>query len=89
MINRPIGSRAANKVILKIYRDRIGSLEVEQDRLFKAACKQLKIKPDSTQGIYLFDFLYNGLSSLYNVKSIAQLEKVLWPAKDAAKIRGE
>jgi len=68
---------------LRIFRNSIGRLEIQQDKLFRRACKKLKVNGDSVQGTYLFDFLFNGFCGFND--TIAKVEKYLWPATAAVK----
>lgn len=45
--------------LIKIYQVGVQDLEKAQDKLFKKACKHLKIQRHSKQGEVLFDALYN------------------------------
>lgn len=44
------------------YKYNIQALERDQESLFQECCYELEIKPESSMGLSLFDYLYNGAS---------------------------
>jgi hypothetical protein len=59
-INEYLGLLPENK-------KRIMTLQKEQQTIFNETCEELEIHPDSTMGLCLFDYLFNG-SSLHQLQ---------------------
>jgi hypothetical protein len=62
--------------IIKVYQTHILKLEKEQDKLFRNACKDLKIQSSSPKSDILFDVLYN------NTHTPKQTVEHIWGGKD-------
>lgn len=59
----------AQKNSIKRVKAIVKKLEKEQNKEFTALCKQLGIKPFSTMGEYLFDYIYNDFGTIRLVEN--------------------
>lgn len=73
-------TRAFKTKLMRLWKRRIGDLEKEQQRLFKLACKQLRIQEyEQPRSNLLYDVLFN------NCSTPAKVARQLWPVGAAAK----
>lgn len=65
--------------IVKRYRAVVAGLEHEQQRLFKKACSELQLDPESGLSDILYDTIFNGFST--PTKAVRKI----WPAQVVVK----